>query len=359
MKGRTAAGIRALGIFLQWWVAETQSSIHDLAATIAPAWSRSILVFVEDQRLRVYDDMVQLGAPLIDIVCDRLGAKLPESVTSELLTLSERGGRARLVLCANKAFIRQLRLPAAALPHLKSAILLQLPKLLPIDSSQLLIAFTLVSSDAKSGVVDLAAVKRSDIDPVFRMLTTSGFRMTKTQLGEAPDATPRFRFHRTDTVGQESTFKRGDRMLIAAAALLGLACTAVAATESYRAERALATAKAQIRVASSAALERRQLLLSKLEPLIAVSQIEKNPTLASLLSELTDRIPQDTWVTMLELKDRRLRIVGISSDSATLVKQLSSSALLNDVELLSSMSAGMGTGKDRFEIAAEFVGNAP
>ncbi len=58
-------------------------------------------------------------------------------------------------------------------------------------------------------------------------------------------------------------------------------------------------------------------------------------------------------VTTLELKDRHIGIVGISPNSGNVVKLMSSSQLLNDVELRSSMSLGIGTGLDRFEITAE------
>jgi general secretion pathway protein L len=78
-----------------------------------------------------------------------------------------------------------------------------------------------------------------------------------------------------------------------------------------------------------------------------------------LLAELTALVPQNTWLTTLELKDQHLRIVGVSPNSGNVVKLASSSRLMSDVQLRSSMSLGVGTGLDRFEITAELKAGSP
>jgi hypothetical protein len=359
MRPRLLAAATLLGRFLSWWLAELTACARDLFALIAPTWSRSLSVFVEDGRLRLYDGRSQLQDPIIDVPCEKLGAVLPETASAQLADALKGGGRVRVVVNTDKAFIRRLRLPIAALPHLKSAIALQLPKLAPLDVSQLLTAFELVGVESTVGLIDLAILKRTDVDPLMSRLGAAGLRVVSIHLASAPEAKPRFRFGSVDLSGREPTFRRADRILIGAAATLGLACAALAATESYRAERALESAKLQTRVAASAALGRRQLLLSKLEPLSAMSEVESAPTVAALLAELTVLVPHDTWITTFEIKEHRLRLVGISPDSAALVRFLSGSGQLNDVELRSSMSAGIGTGKDRFEIAAEARAKPP
>jgi general secretion pathway protein L len=359
MKARLALASSLLMRFLRWWTTELKSCTHEIVARIAPAWSRSLRIFIDAHRLRIYSSDSTRGEAILDAPLKLSAAGLPDSLAGELSALVYRHARAQVIVSSELAFIRQLRLPVAALPHLDSAISLQLPKLLPLDRLRLLTAFEVASVDSTSALVDLACLKRSELDPVLSALTASGIRVTTLQLGDTPESTPRFRFPRSPESGRESTTRRLDRSLIATAALLGLACTALAAAQSYRAEKALAAEKEHIRVASSAALRRRQLLMGKLEPLSALASIEAAPTFAALLAELTAMIPKDTWITTLEIKDRRLRIVGVTPDSASLVKRLSSSALLNDAELRSSMSIGIGTGKDRFEIAAEIKGDSP
>ena len=110
---------------------------------------------------------------------------------------------------------------------------------------------------------------------------------------------------------------------------------------------------------ASAALLHRQQLLARLEPLSALAQLEAAPSVAALLADVTMLVPQNTWLTTLELKDQNLRIVGVSPNSGNVVKLMSSSQVLNDVELHSSMSLGIGTGLDRFEIKAQLKAKTP
>ncbi len=345
--------------FLRWWFGEIQSFVHDVIAQLAPTWSRSITIFLEKGRIRIVDTPPVSDEPLLDIDYESTNTELTESVTAQIKALLKGGGRAHLVVCSGRSFIQQLRMPVAALPHLQTAVSLQFPKLLPMRPDELLTAIELVSADSRIGIIDLAALKRAEIEPVFKAVTAAGLRVSSIRLADDLKATPRFRFQFSNATGRDSSLRRVDKLLVGIAAGLGLACTAVTVTQSYRATHALSLAEAHILPAATAALDRRQALLNKLEPLTALTELESRAALAPLLAELTSTLPQDTWITTFEMKDRRLRIVGVTPDSATLVKLMSSSGSLNDVELRSSMSAGVGTGKDRYEITAEIKGGSP
>jgi general secretion pathway protein L len=344
---------------LRWWIAELRSLAHDILGFIAPKWNQSLTVFVDAGRVRVYDGDSHTQQPLIDSVHETRESGLPESLAAQIADTFQGGRRARLILNANKAYIRRLRMPIAAMPHLKNAISLQLPKLMPIAPSQLLTDFEAVTANLKHGFIDLAAIKRSEVDPMVIRLATMGLRVTTVHVSADPALPPRFRFNRTDGLGGESKIRYIDRLLVTTATVLVFACGALGAAESIRAQHALNTAKSQTLAASRAALGRRQLLLSKLDPLRALSELESNPAAALLVAEITAQVPHDAWITTLEIKDRHVRLVGISPDSAGVVKLLSSSPLLEDVELRSSMSAGIGTGRDRFEIIAGIIGKSP
>lgn len=349
----------AYKLFFRWWLRELQSLAHEATVKVAPTWSRSVTVFLDQGSLKVLDDFSASKEPLLEIADAKTSAALPDSLSVPLRSALKEGARVHLLVSPKNAFIRQLQLPVAALPHLASALSIQLPKLLPLSPDRLLTAFELVSADARIGLIDLATLKRAEIEPVVNAIVAVGLRVSSIRLAEEPKASPRFNFQLATTSAQQSKLRRIDRLFMGAAAGLGIVCTALAATQSYRAEHSLLTAEAHVRSAASAALERRQAVLSKLEPLSELSALETKPGLAPLLAEVSALVPKDTWVTTLELKDRRLRLVGISPDSAALVRLLAASASLNEVELRSSVSTGIGTGKDRFEISAEIKGGAP
>ncbi len=343
----------------RWWCGQIQSCAHDVMAKVAPSWSRSVTVFLEKGRIRITDTASSSVETLADIPFESTQDPMPDPLIAQTVTALKDGSRVHFVVSSHKAFIRQLRLPVAALPHLASAVSLQLPKLLPMRPDELLTATELVSADTRFGLIDIAVLKRAEIEPMVNALTVARLHVSSIRLADGFRTIPRFRFQLSSIVGQESALRRMDKVLVRAAAGLALACIAVMAIQSYRAEHSLSLAEVRIRPTATAALNRRQALLNKLEPIAELSEFEARPALAPLLAELTSILPQDTWITTFEIKDRRLRIVGVTPDSAALVKQLSGASALDDIELRSSMSAGIGTGKDRYEILAEIKGGGP
>jgi len=345
--------------FLEWWLRELRSLALDALAKIAPTWSRSVTVFIDKGSLKILDDLSGSEEPLTVIEYEQPDATLSDTVALQLAAALKDRSRAHILVSPKKAFIRQLKLPIAALPHLASALSLQLSKLLPLSPEKFLTAFELITTDSRFGFVDLAALKRAEIEPVIKVLTAAGLRIGTIRLADEPKAPPCFKFQLAASSSQQSKLRKVDRVLLGAAAGLGLACATLAATQSYRAEHSLSLADAHIRGPAAAALQRRQALLNKIEPLAALSDLENRPGLVPLLADITATVPPDTWITTFELKERRLRLVGVTPDSAALVKLLSGSASLTDVELRSSVSTGVGTGKDRFEISAAVKGGPP
>lgn len=339
--------------FLQWWGAELRACANDLMGLLVPRRRRVLNVYWDAARLLIVDE----NAPEPKHVVEISDSRWPETIPAELKLAREQSNRARLIVSPAKAFVRQVQVPLAVLPHLDSALALQLPRLLPLDANELLTDFAVSASDPTRSVarIDLAALKKADVNPVLDHLRAWGLQIVSTHLGE-PTSTRRFRFSADGVFGFTLKLQRSDRVLIGVAATLGLACASVAATESYRSQVSLEQAKTATRVTAATALAHRQELLARLEPLHALAELEAAPSATALLADLTMLVPQNTWLTTLELKDRHLRIVGVSPNSGSVVKLMSSSQLLNDVTLRSSMSLGIGTGLDRFELTAELKG---
>jgi general secretion pathway protein L len=346
--------LQRISRFLRWWAAELRACANDLVSVLVPRRRRILNVYWDAARLLILDE----NAPELKIVVEISGSHWPETIPAELKLAREQSNRVRLVVSPDKAFTRQVQVPLAVLPHLDSALALQLPKLLPLDANELLTDYAVAASDSTNSAarIDLAALKKSDVNPVLDHLRAWGLQILSTHLGE-PTSTRRFRFSAEGVLGFALKLQRSDRILIGIAATLGLACASVAATESYRSQVSLQQAKTATRVPAAAALAHRQELLARLEPLHALAELEAGPSATALLADLTMLVPQNTWLTTLELKDRHLRIVGVSPNSGSVVKLMSSSLLLNDVTLRSSMSLGIGTGLDRFELTAELKGS--
>jgi Fimbrial assembly protein (PilN) len=354
MKPLTFKNLKFAARGLKWWTDELRASLQELLSFIAPKWRRTLTAFVSPSRLLIVEDPATEAPPILELPRARCDAHMSSPLPADhALAGLEPGRRVRLVFEPEFAFVRTLSFPIAVLPHLRSALDLQIPKLLPLSVALLRWDFALTgpSPDGASIDVELAAIKRSDVDSIEQPLRSWGLRPTSVQLGRPSDPSFRFRFGAPDAPASRFALSRADSLLAASAATLTMAMIIVFAVQSYRAQKSLDQALAQATDAATSVLQQRQQLISRLELLSVVSSVERTPGAAAVLSDVTRRISHDTWLTTFELKGRDLKLVGQSADPATLVKQLASSQVIAEIELKSSLSTAAG--RDRFEITAQ------
>jgi hypothetical protein len=354
MKRAATTALRAAFEFMNWWVQELTAAADDLRSHLSPRWRRSLTVYVSRSRLQVLEGDARTDAPILDLVRTAQGSEAAPSASKDQALLAG-GRRVRLVLDPEFAFVQRLRMPLAVLPHLASAIELQMPKLFPVNAALLRSDFEIVAIDSPraSVEVDLASIKRSDIEPVESSIEQWGLQIASVHLGCVSEPRVRFTFGRSDTRVNRLAITRADTRLAASAAALAVCAVAVFSVQAVRAHRYLDRALAQTSTEAAAVLQQRQALISRLDTLSLVSQLERTTTAAAVLGDVTTHLDRDSWLTTFELKGRDLHLVGLSSEPATTVKQLATSPLLTDVELRSSTSAGSNSGKDRFEITAQ------
>jgi general secretion pathway protein L len=325
---------------------------------LVPQRRRVLNVYWDATRLLILDENSPDAKTMVEIAC--IDGHIPEALSASLATAREQNNRVRVFVSPARAYVRQFQLPIAVLPHLDAAVALQLPKLLPLVASELLTDFEVTASDLtqKMASIDLAALKKAEVNAVRERLKAWGLRVASIHLGQPSGPRHRFKFGGDGVFGHRLKLSRSVRVLAGGAAALSLACASVVATESYRSHVSLERAKAETRAPAAAALAHRQALLGRLEPLAALAQLEAAPSATALMADLTMLVPQNTWLTTFELKDRHVRLVGVSPNSGNVVKLISSSLLLSDVALRSSMSLGIGTGLDRFELTADLKASA-
>lgn len=343
-----------IALFLQWWWSEFAAVLQDGLSLIAPRWRRPLTVRIAPDRVVITDCAADSNAIAIEFERIPSNAPLPTVLADIVGGSIEAGRRVAVLMSKHYGFVNRLNLPLAAKPHVASAVTLQLPKLMPMNPATLLSSYTIARTDVDLARMDIevAALKRSDVEPLLVVIRGWGLRIASLQLEPTPGGQTRFDFTTGTKDGRSASISRRDRMLLGAAACLGLACAATAVTQGYRADSALAQAQEHITTEATAALAARVQLNARLAPLQSLSEIEGSERTAAILSELSLLVPTDTWLTTFELKGRQIRLVGLSPDTSGLVKRLASARRFVDVELQSSMSAGIGTGKDRFEVSA-------
>ncbi|MFQ5900516.1 MAG: PilN domain-containing protein [Thermodesulfobacteriota bacterium] len=86
--------------------------------------------------------------------------------------------------------------------------------------------------------------------------------------------------------------------------------------------------------------------------LMILEKGEVRPTPLELLKELTEIIPEHTWLTDMNYSKGEISIIGLSDQASTLLPLLEDLSLLKNVEFTGSITTETG-GKERFKIKAQ------
>jgi hypothetical protein len=354
MKPVAATLLRSALQFLSWWMSELTTILHDVLAHVAPGWRRHLTAYISRQRLRIVDGESPDAAEIVSVSRKAAGCGTDFEGLESNVSALERGRRIDLVFDTDFAFIQRLRMPLAVLPHIDSAVNLQLPRLLPINTASLRTTVTIASINADSGLIDVrvAAVKSAHIEVVERTLEGWGLRPRSVRLRSETQETLAFKFSGSRPSSGSQTLTRTDFTLALTAAMLAVSGAAVFAIEGYRAQSVLDRDLMLANTAASSVLEQRQRLIKRLDTIALPSIAERAPSAAAVLADVTTHVGHESWLTTFELKGRELRLIGLSPDPAVLVKSLSDSILITNVGLRSSMAAA-ARDRYRFEITAQ------
>ena len=85
-----------------------------------------------------------------------------------------------------------------------------------------------------------------------------------------------------------------------------------------------------------------------------LGNLKKNtPSRLLMFSELTQRIPMNTFLTRIMIDEERLEVVGESDNANALVPILNQSELWYEPQIVGNVTQGR-TGKEKFTIRSEF-----
>jgi general secretion pathway protein L len=99
---------------------------------------------------------------------------------------------------------------------------------------------------------------------------------------------------------------------------------------------------------------RQELERARLGSTAVLQQKSDSPNILVLLRELSDRIPDDTWIQTLDYNNGQVELRGESGQATALIALLEEAPGLDDVSFRSPVTQVPQTGKERFNISLRF-----
>lgn len=352
--------------FFAWWLGE-------LRACLPLRWR---------QRFRVAESLVLLipeGDELVVLhqhdgqreELGRLSTTPPEALPAGLNALlgeDRRELRRVLLVPASSVLRRTLHLPAAALENLSSVLGFELDRQTPFRAEQVYYDSRVLphAPDARQVPVELALVTRERLAQALADVDGLASTLSAVDVAQADGARAGFnllpadqRQHRSHTFGWLMA-----GLSVATLFFLWLGMNQIIHNRQDAVQRLSAEVDAQRDEARAVMRLRDELDSAAAGANFLAVEKASQPSMLLLLDDLTARLPDDTYLERMSVARGEVTLAGQSTRAAKLVELLQDSSTLRGAALSGPIQPDSRTGKDRFNIVAQFgatteAGDAP
>lgn len=348
-------------------------SFRDLARLVLQNWRQELRLYFGERLpslTRVPDTLVlALTGETFSLASsdgDQLG-RYPsdaEGIESAILHLAQSGhlvrGRADVSLrFGSESVLRpELRLPKASSTTLRGALSFELERLSPVAPSELYFDHVVTSYDRPTNRLSLTvrALKRCDVDAALNLCRSMGLSVSSMTIEGDPlvvDA----RYFPVDRLALLRSLWRsfGALVLGALAVFLLIAVIAAGANRVSESNEALSSAVALESVRATQ-VER---LLHKMDLVRSqtayVVDKRRAPLFVEALANLTDALPDGTWVDQVSINGTKLHVQGYSQTASDLIPHLDRSGHFANAQFGAPLVRNATDGTERFDLSADVL----
>lgn len=314
---------------------------------IDPSTNPYIVDAADPEALKVFQEFDGDITPLGKLHLDKLNAEPLKSL---------KAGARRLILRlpSGWALIKRSRFPMATEENLRQVVGFEMDRLTPFSANQVYYDYRIVERLPESAelVVDLAVVPHKRLETLRQGMRKAGLKISviDTPGGwEGMNLLPPQERPGQSVIGIITNLLMGLLVIGLFVALLATPLwqqRQIAIEMQQRAEQA----KAQAMQVTAM----REKVDQGLELLNRVPQRRKElPAAVEVLKDLTDMLPDDTWVQQLELKGGKLELRGVSRQATSLIQTLENAPGFEHVGFRSPVLQAQG--EERFHLAADLM----
>jgi general secretion pathway protein L len=343
--------------FFTWWFAELAAC---LPSGVRSLFRRQPTIF----EIGLADDAVQLRL-LKGTSWRELGRVLLHSASPSeprwAFAAAVRGVNLRraeivVVLPADRVLQRVVDLPMVAAENLREVLAFEMDRNTPFRADEVAFDYRVTGTDpiAKRIAVDLTVVPRTLIERTTAVTEVFGVTPDRVAIAGSGAADSAMNLlPSAERSGRGRFARRLSVALTIVAFVLVVAAIYLPLHEKRHMLTAYEVRLAESRVAAleadalkegvAAALERTRFL---------VDRRLSTPTTAALLNDVSERLPDDTWLIQLRVDGNQLTLSGFSPTAASLIAGLEDSPMLSEVRFGSPVTVDPRVGRERFNLFA-------
>ena len=263
-----------------------------------------------------------------------------------------------LCIPAKKGLQNALKLPLNAEPNLANILEFEIDRQTPFTRDQVYSGYRILNKDPATNTlnVDLNVIPKKNVDPQLAELKKIGLIPQVVELlNDRPDESINVLPKSIEDSGNKST--RHFNIILS---LLALALTTGAiALPFMQLDTAIKQTDLEIETSKKGALEvnkLRSVWEQALEKQNFINEkVSSRKSVTMIINELTNIIPDHSWLTRLQVRENTVRLQGESSAATSLIGIIEQSVYFKGVRFQSPVTTNISTGGDRFQIMTELT----
>ena len=340
----------------RWWSGE-------LVALVPPAIRRSLAGWSRRPALMVDGSAVILGYESGSRweVVGPLDISLEEPAQASVLLFpgKVRTGRliaARMRLAPNLALHLPMSLPLAAQANLRQVVEFEFERFSPFKRDAVYFSHRVAARDVSNARLDIALtlVQRDTIDELREKVERNGLRITGIDVGGQPLPLP-FEAARGERLPVRQRFiQLAVRALFGFAVLMAVALVVVPYFRNSATITQLTEAVAQAKREADASAKVQDAIDGEIhDQSFVVDRKQSSPTVSALMASLTKILPDDVWLTELEIDGDAVQLSGFAGSATVVLGLLDQSPMLANAAFRSSVTQDAQLARERFDITAQ------
>lgn len=351
--------------FFAWWGGELLACLPARWRAVLSERSESLLLHLDGDSIVVWREK---GGTMREYA--RIRRELPaDEQAAEFRRLrnaiDDPAVRTVFLIPAERVLTRMLSLPAAAEDNLRQVLGFEMDRQTPFKADQIYFDSRVLGRDAsgRNAQVELVLIPRAQLDQELAALPAGAADLDGVDSWRGAPGDGR---RGTNLLPPERRARRRNLRLPLNLGLAALALILLVVNMNQSlANRAIAVEQMRVEVeqanveAKRVAALRKTLADSIDGANFLTERKRKSPLMVGLINDLTERVPEDTYLERLQIENNQVQLQGQAEEASQLIALLGESPCLGNPGFQGQVQPDARTGKDRFQINADLKECSP
>jgi general secretion pathway protein L len=347
--------------FFAWWGGE-------LAALLPARWrellaerAEALLLEMRDDQLAIWRQTGNACSEAEVVALDAGDAERKAAIERVRTRVDDPNLRTFYCIAPGRALRRELNLPAAAETNLRQVLAFEMDRQTPFKADQVYFDYRLGEREAaaKNLHITLIVVPRAPLDADLAKLSAGALQLDGVDCWRDGPGSGRMGLNLLPVERRPRRINPRLRLNLGLAAGAVVLLVTVMLLSLANREAALAAMSAQVEKAQNAAKQVSALKKTLNDSISAANFLNRRkhetPVMVALLSDLSQRLPDDTYLERLAVDEKyKIDVQGLSDNTTKLTEGLAQSDVVENPSFQGTIQQDPRTHKDRFNMSLEF-----